>query len=77
MGLFSKKVVVCPLCDYQFPKSGVELTHFLQHVTDAGGGEYMYTCEICDEKDGMCNNDTGAMAGLTMHLQQRHSFSVF
>ena len=74
MGLFSKNVVTCPLCNYEFGKGGVSPIHFLEHVSpvDDGGSGFMFVCSLCGEKDGVWEQSTGAMAGITLHLQQRH-----
>ncbi len=76
MGLFKRNVIACPYCDYQFGKDETAVDHFSEHITDMGGGEYMYICSACKEQDGVWNNDFGAVAGLMLHAQQRHGFQI-
>jgi hypothetical protein len=72
MGLFSKKLDTCPICD-----AGIEPGHLASHnlshaiPSPDGGGDYMWECS-CGEKDGMWNQTMGAAAGLTLHMNQRH-----
>ena len=74
VGLFSKNVVTCPLCSYEFGKKGVSPMHFFEHVipADDGGGGYIFECSLCGERDGVWDQKWGAAAGVMLHCQQRH-----
>jgi hypothetical protein len=75
MGLFGKKQETCPICDAGISKGGL-MMHNLGHAVPATDGPgYMWKC-ACGEKDGVWDAETGAAAGLTMHMSQRHGLTA-
>jgi hypothetical protein len=74
MGIFSKnKGVVCAVCKEELGRQPNMLLHNLNHVIPSpdGGSGFGWRCG-CGEVDGVWDQQAGAAAGLTDHMQKRH-----
>jgi hypothetical protein len=79
MGLFGKKAgVVCPVCNHDLGRSPNMMLHNLSHVIPSPDGDpgFAWRCG-CGEIDGVWKDQTGASAGLTLHMRQRHGLAPF
>jgi hypothetical protein len=67
----------CPVCGAALGLGTSVMMHNLDHALPAEDGEsgYMWRCG-CGEADGVWDNEMGAAAGLTVHMQQRHGIRV-
>lgn len=82
MGLFTKKLVLCPICNADLGKQGSNLDHWeTQHVTEIpegqgdASGQYTWVCS-CGPANMKWPKTYGAAAGLGLHMQERHGIPL-
>lgn len=80
MGLFGKRVTLCPICDSELPKDG-RMMHWEGHVTEIpegqgdASGQYTWQC-ACGPANMKWPKSSGAAAGLGLHMQERHAIPL-
>ena len=66
----------CPICDELLTKDRSS-THWMDHVVEIESGEaagnYTWTCS-CGPANMAWPSDSGAWAGLKIHMSERHGF---
>lgn len=88
MGLFSgsnrtpRGLRDCPVCDESVPKAELKMNgvHLRTHVhaiqSGEGAGGYTFRCR-CGPADMYWDDEFKALAGLAVHLMERHHHDVF
>ena len=80
MGLFTKKLATCPICDAGLPANENKMGHWLEHCDEIpqgkeGAGGYTWNCS-CGPAPMYWPKDFAAAAGLSLHMMQRHSIQM-
>lgn len=77
MGVFSKKLVTCPICEAGLPKNENKFDHWESHVRQISpghgdaSGQYTWECS-CGPSGMKWPKIGGAAAGMALHMLQRH-----
>jgi hypothetical protein len=80
MGLFGKKMIICPICEEGMEKTAVN-EHWMTHVRQIpegqgeASGQYTWEC-VCGPSGMKWPKDFGAMAGLALHMHERHGIYI-
>jgi hypothetical protein len=80
MGLFSKKQIICPICQQNIVKVD-RFEHWLTHVRQIppgqgdASGQYTWEC-VCGPAELKWPRASGAAAGLGLHMEERHAIPL-
>ncbi len=81
MGLFSKKLITCPICDEGLPKNENKFGHWESHCCEFppgegdASGQFTWECN-CGPSGMKWPHVGGAAARMALHMQQRHGISL-
>ncbi len=81
MGLFGTRRITCPICRASVDKVKIE-DHFGSHVRQIppgygdASGQYTWEC-VCGPAGMKWPKESGAVAGLMLHMMQRHAIDPF
>lgn len=80
MALFGQRRTSCPICDEGLLKNETR-SHWHQHITQIpqghgdASGQYTWNC-VCGPSGLKWPKESGAWAGLMLHMQQRHGIQM-